>query len=476
MFPLITSKIQNKLIFTFSMFCLTIFSVSGLLHYWYTESSLEEELGKKLLAVGQAAALQVNTELVTKLTPGDENSRTYRNFKKKLADLRDVTDVDRIYIMNMQGNSLLDTEDGVRIDYHYPFLKFNRYEFDRTLKGLPSHSVLFESYDGKLYKSAFVPMTVNNEIRGVIAVDGSATFLYLVKRIEWHLLTVGIIGVVVSVLIGYYLARSISNPVKQLMGAAEKIGSGNLEGAIDIRSHDEIGYLGDTMETMRRNILKRDQYLKTMLAGVAHELRNPLGGVEIFAHLLNKEITEDGVRRNYIRKIINEVDVMKKILTDFLEFARPKVPQPQTCDVKVLIDEVRSIFSQDLDHKAIQFRTDVRERQAFVDPGHLRQILVNLIENSIQSMNGDGVITIETKDHNGQMELTISDNGHGIEEGIREKVFDPFFTTKEKGSGLGLAIVKKLVEENHGGIGIESDGRNGTRCVLMFPKAELRRS
>lgn len=472
MFPLITSKIQNKLIFTFSMFCLAIFSVSGLLHYWYTESSLDEELGKKLLAVAQAASLQVHTELVSKLTPGDERSRTYKNFKKKLGDLRDVTDVDRIYIMDLKGYSLLDTEEGVRVGYPYPFLKFNQFEFERTTKGLPSHSVLFESYDGKLYKTAFVPMTVNNEIRGVIAVDGSATFLYLIKRIEWHLLTVGIVGVIVSVLIGYYLARSVSNPVNQLMEAAEKIGAGNLEHPIDIKSRDEVGFLGTTMEKMRRNILKRDQYLKTMLAGVAHELRNPLGGVEIFSHLLSKEISDKGSQKSYVLKIINEVDVMKKILSDFLDFARPRVPQPQLCNVQSLVDEVRVIFGQDIDRKSIQLRTRIGAKRAYVDPGHLRQILVNLLENSIQSVNGDALISIETKENQDRIELIIEDNGHGIEEGIRDKIFDPFFTTKEKGSGLGLAIVKKLVEENHGDIGIESNGLNGTRCVVVFPATE----
>lgn len=473
MFPLITSKIQNKLIFTFSMFCLAIFSVSGLLHYWYTESSLDEELGKKLLAVAHAASLQINTELVSKLTAGDEGFRTYRNFKKRLSDLRDVTDVERIYIMDLKGQSLLDTEDGVRVGYLYPFLKFNQFEFDRTTKGLPSHSVLFESYDGKLYKTAFVPMVVNNEIKGVIAVDGSATFLYLIKRIEWHLLTVGIIGVLVSVLIGYYLARSISNPVQQLMEAAEKIGSGNLEHPIDIKSRDEVGFLGTTMEKMRWNILKRDQYLKTMLAGVAHELRNPLGGVEIFSHLLNKEIREEGPRRNYIQKIISEIEVMKKILTDFLDFARPRVPQPERCNVHRLVEEVKVIFGRDIERKAIDMRTSIVEKEVYADPGHLRQIIVNLMENSIQSVNGHGQISIETRAVNGRIELIIEDNGHGIEETIKDKVFDPFFTTKEKGSGLGLAIVKKLVEENHGDIGIESDGRHGTRCVVIFPKSEI---
>lgn len=470
MFRFIASKIQNKLIAIFSVFCLTIFSVSGMLHYWYTEDSLDEELGKKLLAVAHAATLQINTELVSKLTRGDENSRTYKNFKKKLIDLRDVTDVERIYVMDLAGRSLIDTEDGVKITYAYPSLKYNQVEFDRTVKGLPSHSMLFESYDGKLYKTAFVPMTVNKEVKGVIAVDGSATFLYLIKRIEWHLITVGIVGVIVSILIGYFFSRTISTPVKQLMDEAEKIGSGNMETAIDVRSTDEIGFLGDTMEQMRKNILKRDQYLKTMVAGVAHELRNPLGGVEIFSHLLNKELNTDDKKKDYSKKIIREVDVMKKILSDFLEFARPQNPQPQVCDIQKLVEEVQLNFGPDIEQKNIVFDVHIEERRTFVDPGHLRQILVNVIENSIQSLNGNGRITIASRGTGNYVEIAIEDNGEGIEEGIRDKIFDPFFTTKEKGSGLGLAIVKKLVDENNGDIRMIAGEKKGTRCVLVFPR------
>ncbi len=472
-FRFISSKIQNKLIVIFSVFCLAIFSVSGLLHYWYTESSLDEELGKKLLAVAQAAGLQINTELVSMMVPGDEETRTYRNFRKRLIDLREATDVERIYIMNVHGQSLMDTDDGVKINYTYPFLKYNMYEFERALEGLPSHTVLFESYDGKLYKTAFIPLIVNNEIKGVIAVDGSATFLYLIKRIEWNLLMVGIIGVLVSIFIGFYFARSISNPLKHLMEAAEKIGSGKLDSRIDIDSRDEIAFLGETMEKMRKNILRRDQYLKTMLAGVAHELRNPLGGVEIYAHLINKETPDSDARKPYTRKIISEVDVMKKILIDFLDFARPNNPNPSVCPIEPVLDDVYTVLHAAMEKKKTRFIKSIHAPQVYVDPGHLRQILINIIENAIHSIEPNGEIRVASKKESLHVQIEIHDNGHGIDESIKDKIFDPFFTTKEKGSGLGLAIVKKLVEENNGDIAISSEEKNGTTFILTFPAQPL---
>ncbi len=99
----------------------------------------------------------------------------------------------------------------------------------------------------------------------------------------------------------------------------------------------------------------------------------------------------------------------------------------------------------------------------------MRQIITNIIENSIQSIENDhGLITIFSKQTEDQIEITITDNGAGIVETIKDKIFDPFFTTKEKGSGLGLAIVKKLVDENNGDINIYSNPAKGSTCQLIF--------
>jgi signal transduction histidine kinase len=469
MWRLVFSKIQYKLIILISLFCFAIFSISGVLHYYYTEDSLDEELGRKLLAVAQAATLQINTEVVSLLREGDERGRTYTRFREKLEDLKNATNVERIAILDTAGRSLLDTDEDIRIGYQHPLLQLNRFEFERTLQGLPSHSVLFESYDGKLYKTAFVPMTVRNEIRGVVAVDGSATFLYLIKRIEFHLITVGVIGVVVSILLAYYFARTISTPVQHLMHEAQRIGEGRLDHPIQVRSSDEVGFLGRTMDAMRENILRRDQYLKTMLAGVAHELRNPLGGIEIYAHLLKKSLNGDSERKQ-VGKIIHEIDAMKKILSDFQEFAGPQTALPRVNDLEPLIASVRDLFAREISEKKLSFQMKLRQPTLVADAGHLRQVLVNLIENAIHSSNEGGEISIEAHPDGMQCILSIRDRGHGMTGETLERIFDPFFTTKEQGSGLGLAIVKMLVEINNGSIHIFSVPNEGTTCVVKFPR------
>ncbi|KAB2878327.1 HAMP domain-containing histidine kinase, partial [bacterium] len=141
----------------------------------------------------------------------------------------------------------------------------------------------------------------------------------------------------------------------------------------------------------------------------------------------------------------------------------------EMCSIQKMVDEIRIIFGQGMEDKHVQFKTRILQNNVFADPGHFRQILMNLIENSMQSVNDGGWIKIESASVENEVELIIEDNGHGIGEAIREKIFDPFFTTKEKGSGLGLAIVKKLVDENNGDITLVSEQNKGTRFVLRLP-------
>lgn len=126
-----------------------------------------------------------------------------------------------------------------------------------------------------------------------------------------------------------------------------------------------------------------------------------------------------------------------------------------------------------MEKKKTRFIKSIHAPQVYVDPGHLRQILINIIENAIHSIEPNGEIRVASKKESLHVQIEIHDNGHGIDESIKDKIFDPFFTTKEKGSGLGLAIVKKLVEENNGDIAISSEEKNGTTFILTFPAQPL---
>jgi signal transduction histidine kinase len=186
---------------------------------------------------------------------------------------------------------------------------------------------------------------------------------------------------------------------------------------------------------------------------------------------LNKEILNSDKNKNYTQKIIFEVESMKKILIDFLDFARPNSPQPDKCSITAIIEDVRNMLRLQIEKKHISIQTEIRNDRIIIDPAHFRQIVTNILENSIQSIESDkGQIVIKSKLTDDHIQINIIDNGAGIDEKIKDKIFDPFFTTKEKGSGLGLAIVKKLVDENNGDIMIISNPSKGSDCQLIFYK------
>jgi signal transduction histidine kinase len=188
-----------------------------------------------------------------------------------------------------------------------------------------------------------------------------------------------------------------------------------------------------------------------MLAGVAHEIRNPLGGIELFAGLLANEL-EDGKGKKEAEKILREVQNLKRIVQDFLDYARPSKPEKEPCSIKQIFDEVQMLMAREIKGCQVEYYEEKQGQEVWVDPQHLKQVLLNLIKNSVEAMHGSGTIKLEVFSKNNTVHLIFSDTGPGIPAEIQQQIFEPFFTNRENGTGLGLAIVKSLVEENGGEI------------------------
>ncbi|MBI3549041.1 MAG: PAS domain S-box protein [Elusimicrobia bacterium] len=210
----------------------------------------------------------------------------------------------------------------------------------------------------------------------------------------------------------------------------------------------------------------------SMVAAVAHEIRNPLNSIVMAAKLLGAGDLS-GEELDQVRTALtNESQRLNRTLEDFLQFARPRIPKKEPGDLNALIHEVLLAAKTDT---AVAGRTVTKERldprlpRAAFDGDQMRQVLWNLIRNAFQAVEGKGRIEVRTEPHDGGVTIVVEDNGPGVPDDQRERIFAPFFTTKAKGTGLGLPICRSIVTAHGGEIRIDSGPNRGTRFSILLP-------
>ena len=462
-------RIQHRLIFLFVILVVAILIISGLTLHWTIRQSLEAELGRKLIAVANAASVLFGEEELGFLLQG-VGTRTQQRMRQRLLELRNMTGVRGIYFFNLDGQSLLDTKVSIHPGTSYFNLRFYSSEIGEIRNKQSIHSVLFTGIDGQPAMTGYAPLLFNDGVAGGVAVDGSVTFLGAINRLRNRLYLIGTLCALGAIILGFILARSITQPLGKLVKASEKIGRGNYNEPIPPLSKDEVGRLSETMEEMRKGILERERELKAMVAGVAHEIRNPLGGIELFTGLLSDEVEQDREAKMHVERISKEVTQLKGIVDSFLTFARPQEPNKENCRVSEIISDVTSLVEDQMKKQqiALSLPNDTNNIMAWADPKHLKRIVLNLMQNAILAMPEGGKIEILWKETGDSIILILKDTGSGIPQELHEKVFIPFFTTREKGTGLGLSIVKGLVEANEGSIELVQSDKNGSEFEIRL--------
>ena len=468
-------RIQHRLIFWFVLLVVAILVLSGWILHWMVRQSLEAELGRKLIAVAKAASVQFEPEELDYLVQGI-GRRIEQRFHERLDRLRAATNVKRIYLFNPAEESLLDTDPNIERSTVYFNLRFYRRELEQLKQGEASASILFRGLDGEPTMTAFVPLIRGDDVVGGVAVDGSAIFLEGMDRFEHRLILIGSIGAIATVLLGMAMSRTITRPLEKLVNASRAMEKGQYSQSIPVSRPDEIGYLSQTMEEMRQAIVERERDLKAMVAGVAHEIRNPLGGIELFAGLLEEDIPPDS--KEHLSHILHEINHLKRIVNSFLTFARPHEPQSGSYCLKTLFDEVVISLRPQIESASLRIHPQEMEENIWIwiDPDHLKRIFINLMLNAIEAMPKDGTLTIRIEPEKDRVRLLFEDTGPGIPEDIQEKIFVPFFTTRDKGTGLGLSIVKGLVEANGGTIRLIRSDETGSIFEITLLRSKHPRS
>ncbi len=214
-----------------------------------------------------------------------------------------------------------------------------------------------------------------------------------------------------------------------------------------------------------------------MVGSIAHEIRNPLGSVELFASLLRRDLREQPHLRVYAEHISVAVQSMDRLLANLLSYTKPDCSKVDWHGVEALLDEVLTMAAHAIAPGSVEVRRILHPNVTHIwcDEGKMKQVLLNLVLNAVQAMPSGGVLTVAVDlphvrwDETPAVSITVSDTGVGIPQDLQGRIFDPFFTTKDHGTGLGLAIVHALVEAHQGRIDVESRPGQGTSFLMTLP-------
>ncbi len=312
------------------------------------------------------------------------------------------------------------------------------------------------------------------------------------------LLIASFIGIFIGSVFVWYFIKKATAPLRELQENADAVGRGDFSRRVNLHTSDEFGRLAGAFNQMTENVelsqSKLKQTVETLkttqaqliqseklsavgefVAGVAHELNNPLAAVMGFAELLKNSDTDEKNRR-HLEQIFKSAQRCQKIVQSLLSFARRQPPERKPVQANKLIEEVLEMVAYPLRTSNVKVITHLQPKLPLImaDGHQIQQVVLNVINNSrqaIESHQGSGRITITTSHGSSKIHVVIHDNGPGIPAENLRRIFDPFFTTKSvgKGTGLGLSLCYGIIHEHGGVILAESRPGEGATFTIELP-------
>ena len=216
-----------------------------------------------------------------------------------------------------------------------------------------------------------------------------------------------------------------------------------------------------------------------MARRLAHEIKNPLTPIQLSAERLHRKLSgevsadKQSLLDRYTHTIVQQVEAMKSMVNAFTEYARSPTQKPQWVDINAMLEEIAVLYHADNTAVAIELKLDKSLPVIEADDVRLRQLIHNLVKNSLETLEGEGWIELQTEyveePDRSWIKFAVEDSGQGIATEVADNLFDPYVTTKTSGSGLGLAIVQKIVDEHGGSVRVDKSSRGGARFTIRLP-------
>jgi two-component system NtrC family sensor kinase len=336
-----------------------------------------------------------------------------------------------------------------------------------------------------------------------------APYVDLRNKVVYSFFGIGVLGVLLVLLLSFFITTGIIRPLREMVGATRKIADGDLSLELPITSKDEIGQLAESFNHMlvrlkqareeledygrllEEKVELRSQQLRKIQAqlmqseklaslgrlasGVAHEINSPLTGILTFSHLLMRKLKDNPELQKELELIVKETTRVSTIVRGLLDFARESRPQKRPCNINELILQTLSLVERQSVFQNIRIAKslDPQVPILLVDANQIQQVFMNILLNAADAMPDGGSLAISSRLLPGDSfaEVKFSDTGCGIPEENLSRIFDPFFTTKaeKKGTGLGLAVSYGIIERHRGRIEAQSEVGRGTTFTIHLP-------
>ena len=322
-----------------------------------------------------------------------------------------------------------------------------------------------------LFVSIWTPLSEYSRLKTSIAIGTGIIALTIVLSL---------------VLVNWLVARTITGPIEKLTRLTARVSEGDLGQRAEVRGDNEIAALADSFNLMIEKLLEYEKRLVEseklatagqMAAGMAHEIRNPLTGIRMFAQLIQSRLKGQPDSGRIVQPMVDEIDRLDRIIQEMVDRTRPRELECEPGDLNEQVEEVLRFLTESLVGRHIVVERDLASNlpRAVFDSGKIKQVLWNLMLNAKEAMPAGGRLRVSTgMVAEGFVQLVVEDTGTGLGGENIERLCEPFFTTKPEGMGMGLTISRKIVEQHGGGFSLENRPQGGAVARVLLPAAVAR--
>lgn len=407
----------------------------------------DRQLTIRLTLVANIAQKNLPLTRLGLYVPGDESTNLHKQDSQALSDFANTYQLDHITFLTKQG--LVTADSG-----NLPPGTVTGYGSLLPQNPAGTLSRLHRNRQGQWQK--FMLWPINDEL--LLLISAGSEMFSVVERVNSRRnLTLGF-GIILALALSWIMSLYLGKKISRITKAFRALQTGNQSARVNVQGTDEIAYLSRTFNEMASDLEKktkqeREQHekrvaeLKILSAGVAHEIRNPLGAISGLADLLarRKDIQTSAASQDLVDRIRQEIDRMDKIIHEVMAYARQPKPNISTSPIARVVEECKTIDPTCRILLPLKAPAEVQ-----VDFSGFMTVLRNLLLNAREACGPKGQVTLEIKNHPDRLQVLVSDTGPGIPEAYQENIFQPFFSKKPKGTGLGLAIARNIIEA-HGG-------------------------